>query len=120
MSPLSELSGVLALDFIPPGVGVHSLAYAPDDDVGSLPGVPPAQESGKPLSFGSVLQSQLQQLDGSLKLAEEQSVRLASGQAESLHRVMLDIEQARISLQLALQVRNRVIEAVQDLQRWQL
>lgn len=115
---MSPISSVAALDFIPPGVGVHQLAYAPDDEVGPSSG--PVPRGGEASSFGDVLQSQLQQLDSSLKLAEEQSVRLASGQAENLHRVMLDIEQARISLQLALQVRNRVIEAVQDLQRWQL
>jgi len=47
-------------------------------------------------------------------------VRLAAGQADSLHHLMLEMEQARIAFQFALQVRNRLIEGWQDVQRMQL
>ncbi len=118
---MTAVQGLGALDFIAAGASLQAVAYAPDDEVGPLPSLPTAPQAGDSLpSFGSVLGAQLQQLDKSLKVAEEQSVRLAAGQAENLHQVMIDIEQARISLQLALQVRNRVLDAVQDLQRWQL
>jgi flagellar hook-basal body complex protein FliE len=118
---MSPIASVEALAFIAPNATAHSVAYAPDDEVGPLPSQPAAPGAvGKSPSFGSILSEQMQQLDSSIKLADAQSVRLASGQAENLHRVMLDIEQARISLQLAMQVRNRLMEALQEIQRWQM
>lgn len=118
---MSPIAMVEALAFIAPNATAHSVAYAPDDEVDALPPQPAMPDAaGKAPSFGSILSEQLQQLDSSIKQADVQSVRLASGQAENLHRVMLDIEQARISLQLAMQVRNRLMEALQDIQRWQM
>jgi flagellar hook-basal body complex protein FliE len=118
---MSALAALMPLDFIAQGASLQAIAYAPDDEVGPLTAPPtPAAEGANASSFADVLGAQLQQLDSSIKAGEQQALRLASGQAESLHRVMIDLEQARLSLQLALQVRNRVIEAVQDLQRWQL
>jgi flagellar hook-basal body complex protein FliE len=46
--------------------------------------------------------------------------RLAVGDTENLHAVMIRLEESRISLQLMLQVRNRVLEAYQDVMRMQV
>lgn len=79
-----------------------------------------APVSGSGAGFSGVFKAQITQLDQSIKSAQSQSLRLAAGEAESLHHVMLSIEQARIAFQFALQVRNRVMEGWQDLQRMQL
>jgi flagellar hook-basal body complex protein FliE len=71
-------------------------------------------------NFGAVMAAGIAELDGLLKTSERQSLRLASGEAESLHRVVLDQEQARIAFQFAVQLRNRLIEGWQELQRMQL
>ena len=52
--------------------------------------------------------------------AERGVQRLASGDTGNLHQVMLDIEQARLQFQLLVQVRNRVLEAYQDVLRMQV
>jgi flagellar hook-basal body complex protein FliE len=46
--------------------------------------------------------------------------RLASGDTSNLHEVMLGIERARMQFQLLVQVRNRVLEAYQDVLRMQV
>lgn len=78
-----------------------------------------ATNAGAP-SFGAMMAAGIAELDQTLKAAERQSLRLASGQAESLHEVVLDQENARIALQFATQLRNRLIEGWQELQRMQL
>ena len=37
-----------------------------------------------------------------------------------IHEMMLSMEESKMSLQLAIQVRNKVVEAVQELTRMQL
>lgn len=70
--------------------------------------------------FLSTLNQGLSQVDGSLKAADVQLRRLAAGEAIPVHDVMLTMEQARMDLMLAVEVRNRLVEAYQELTRMQL
>ena len=45
---------------------------------------------------------------------------LASGQAPDLHSVTIAAEKATLSFQLAVQVRNKALEAYQEIMRMQL
>lgn len=45
---------------------------------------------------------------------------LSTGQAESLHKIMIDIEKADIALQFTLQVRNKIMDAYQEIMRLQI
>ena len=106
--------------FIPPGADLQALAHsgmAAHVGSGNAGGL---MDSTGSSAFGHVLQAQIAELDRSLKSAQTQSMRLAAGQVDSLHQLMLEIEQTRIAFQLALQVRNRLMEGWQDVQRMQL
>ncbi len=70
--------------------------------------------------FAQMLGSGLAGVDASLKAADGQLRALAAGQAIPLHDVMISMEQARLDLMLAVEVRNRVIEGYQELMRMQL
>jgi flagellar hook-basal body complex protein FliE len=59
-------------------------------------------------------------LNEQLLQAENGVQRLATGDGGNLHDVMLQLEQARLALQLATQVRARVIEAYQEVMRMQV
>lgn len=52
--------------------------------------------------------------------ASELHKQLAAGRAESLHEVMVAAEKASLTLQLALQVRNKAVEAYQETMRMQI
>ena len=46
--------------------------------------------------------------------------RLAAGEVDNLHQVMVSLEEARLSFQLLVQVRNRLLEAYQDVLKMQV
>lgn len=45
---------------------------------------------------------------------------LASGQQSNIHEVMIQMEEAEISLRLMVQIRNKVVEAYQEIMRMQV
>lgn len=64
-----------------------------------------------------------QKIDGLNKqiVASDMEVRrLALGDAGNIHDVMISLDQAKISFELAVQVRNRVLEAYQEVLRMQI
>ena len=99
------------------------------DPVGYLP---PAQalaalegpQAAAPLqgigAFGQWFEQQLGQVNTQLQGADRGLQSLATGQAQNLHQVMIDLEEARLSFQMLVQVRNRVLEAYQDVMRMQV
>ena len=75
---------------------------------------PPGQD------FGSMLLANVMHADASVQAAESAVQAFAvDGQAPP-HQVMLALEEARMSLHFALQVRNRLVEGYQELMRMQL
>ncbi|CUI02866.1 flagellar hook-basal body complex protein FliE [Massilia sp. P8910] len=52
--------------------------------------------------------------------AENEVKQVALGGEQSLHDVMIHLEEARLSFQLLAQVRNRLLEAYQDVMRMQV
>ena len=55
-----------------------------------------------------------------LRDAQVEVQRLAAGEPVELHRLMLRLEESRMSFQLMMQVRNRLLEAYQDVMRMQV
>lgn len=45
---------------------------------------------------------------------------LAAGKTDNIHHVMLSLEDAKLSLQLLVQVRNKLLEGYQDILRMQV
>lgn len=71
-------------------------------------------------SFGAILEQSLAQVS-SLQSAADQAIgRLAAGAAPSLHETMLALEQADLSFRLMMQVRNKIVEAYQEVLRMQV
>lgn len=71
-------------------------------------------------SFGSMLLSGVMHTDASIQAAERAVEAFALGGQTPPHQVMLALEEARMSLQFALQVRSRLVEGYQELMRMQL
>lgn len=70
--------------------------------------------------FGDMFVRELQAVDSRIKTAEHAAQQLAVGQGESLHTVMIQMEEAKLSLQLLAQVRNRLLDAYQEVMRMQV
>ena len=84
----------------------------------------PAPASGVPRSpgaeFGKWLVGGLERVNVDLLDTQSDIQRLAAGEPVELHRLMLRLEESRMGLQLVLQVRNRLLEAYQDVMRMQV
>ncbi|TMG74310.1 MAG: flagellar hook-basal body complex protein FliE [Betaproteobacteria bacterium] len=52
--------------------------------------------------------------------ADDAVRRLAVGEPVNLHQVMVQLERAKLQFELVLQVRNKLLEAYQDLLRMQI
>lgn len=67
--------------------------------------------------FGSALKDAVSALDGLGKKADASSLALAKGDQVDLHEVMLANEQASLGFSMALQVRNKLVDAYQEIMR---
>jgi flagellar hook-basal body complex protein FliE len=70
--------------------------------------------------FGQALNQAVQGLNETQNAADDASVQMASGDPIDLHEVMLARETASLHFQLAVQVRNKLVEAYQDVMRMQI
>ncbi|MBS5883227.1 MAG: flagellar hook-basal body complex protein FliE [Clostridium sp.] len=71
-------------------------------------------------NFQSALKDSLDKLNEKQINADNITNDFISGKDVEVHEMMLSMEEAKMSLQLAIQVRNKVVEAVQELTRMQL
>lgn len=71
-------------------------------------------------SFGDVFKGALNDVNISQLNADESVARLAAGDAIDTHDVAIAVEKANLSLQLAIQVRNKIVEAYQEVMRMQV
>jgi flagellar hook-basal body complex protein FliE len=70
--------------------------------------------------FGQMLGDGISKLDSGLQVADQQLRSMAAGNSVPVHDVMISMEQARMNLMFMVEVRNRVVDAYQELMRMQL
>lgn len=97
-----------AVGFLPP------TQLLPDLNAGA------GQGASSGTSFAQWMASEAKVANERINEADRLVQRLASGDTSNLHEVMLGIERARMQFQLLVQVRNRVLEAYQDVLRMQV
>jgi len=73
-----------------------------------------------PTGFKDLLKGALQDLNASQVNGTNAMKELATGEAKNLHEVVLAMEQAGLTLQYAIQIRNKILEAYQEIIRMQL
>ncbi|WP_399681012.1 flagellar hook-basal body complex protein FliE [Xenophilus sp.] len=71
-------------------------------------------------TFGALVSQGLSQVNDQLIAGQQELQRLALGEGGSLHRMMIHMEESRISFQLLMQVRSRLLEAYQDVMKMPL
>ncbi|WP_054941084.1 MULTISPECIES: flagellar hook-basal body complex protein FliE [Paenibacillus] len=75
--------------------------------------------TGSKQSFGSYLEDALNQVAGQEQQAKDMSNKFVLGEV-NIDEAMISSQQALLSLQLTTQVRNKVIEAYQEIMRTQI
>lgn len=71
-------------------------------------------------SFAGVLQSYLENVDNTVKQSADISTKVATGEIENIHDVMIASQKAQIALELTVTVRDKALEAYQEMMRMQI
>ncbi len=79
----------------------------------------PKAETGQ-ADFGTWLSTQIDSVNQYATEAETQVRRLAVGDADNLHQVMMSLEKAKLSFDVVVQVRNKLLDAYQEVMRMQI
>jgi flagellar hook-basal body complex protein FliE len=93
-------------------------AGAPPEATG--PGAPPGPPRAGGASFGAVLQDSLKEVSALQQEADAAIQSLATGGPASLHDTILAVQKAELSFKLMMQVRNKIVEAYQEVLRMQV
>lgn len=94
--------------------------------IGGIPQIPRVELNPKPQEatpastvkeFGQFLQEALANVEAAQQEAAVAAQRLATGEIQDIAEVTIASEKATLALQLTVQVRNKVLEAYQEMMR---
>ena len=68
-------------------------------------------------SFEKTLKKFITDVNSLQNQAAESTVDLARGEVEDVHDVMIAVEKANIAMELMLEIRNKIVEAYQEVMR---
>ncbi|EIJ81503.1 flagellar hook-basal body complex protein [Bacillus methanolicus PB1] len=70
--------------------------------------------------FAAVLKEQIEKINKAQNQSDLMTEKLARGENVDLHQVMIASQKASITLQATIEIRNKVIEAYQEVMRMQV
>ena len=95
---------------------ISSIPTFPDFQQPGSKAAPSSSEEG---NFGSALKTAINQMEQLHTDAEQQVTDLVKGDRGDVHNVMIAVEKADIAFQLMMQVRNKIVNAYQEISRLQ-
>lgn len=99
---------------------IDGKALIPKLDLALTPEPQETNNNKQTESFMDVLMNAIGEVDTLQKNAESSAEKLALGDESYLHNTMIAYEKANLALQLTIEVRNRIIEAYQEIMRIQM
>ena len=73
--------------------------------------------SGKSESFSSLLKNFVEDVDNLQHNALESVEKLTTGEITDVHDVMIAVEEANTAMEFMLEIRNKIVEAYQEIMR---
>ncbi len=78
------------------------------------------KRASTPQEFAKVLEEFVEWVNSQQKKAEEVKEAVLRGEDVPLHRMILEFKKAEVALNLLIEIRNRLLEGFQELQRMQV
>lgn len=97
---------------------INSKSLVPGFKIAAPPETQPGQNNQA--GFIDYLKGALGEVDALQKEAAANAEKLALGDESYLHNTIISYEKATLALQLTIEVRNRMVEAYQDIMRMQM
>lgn len=72
------------------------------------------------ISFKDIINSEVEKVNNKQIQADNLVESFIKGEVEDLHKVMIATEEARLSLELAVQVRNKLVESYKEINNMQI
>ena len=72
------------------------------------------------LSFGDTISNFLDAVNTAQVNAKDSVAEIVTGESENLHEAMAKVEEAKISFELMLEIRNKLLQSFQEIQRMQV
>lgn len=94
--------------------------FVPDSNIFDKLKLADKTEDKKEVSFIDTLREKLDGVNDKQLQAEDMTEKLIKGEDVDIHEVMLSTEEAKMSLELAVQIRNKIVEAYQEINRMQI
>ncbi len=73
-----------------------------------------------PISFGDTISNFLDAVNTAQVDAKDSVSEIVTGESENLHEAMATVEEAKISFELMLEIRNKLLQSFQEIQRMQV
>jgi len=84
------------------------------------PAVSGEKRGGGGGSFSEMLNNALKKLNDAKVNADDLTLKFFTGEVQDFHQVAIAMQEASLTMQLAVEVRNKVIEAYQEVYRMQV
>jgi flagellar hook-basal body complex protein FliE len=99
-----------------------SQVYGPTSGIAPIPDVAPAGPAGTAGTSGFLdsLKSAIGKVNDTQMEAGRAVEALMTGETQDLHRTMVALQQADVSFQLMMQIRNKLVSAYEEIQRMQV
>ncbi len=78
------------------------------------------KKSGLRENFSEILKDALNNLNNLQKEADQKMIDFAKGDIQNIHDVSIAVSKADIALSLAIEIRNRLLEAYREITRMQI
>ena len=88
--------------------------------IGMAQVAPAATAAGQPGEFQSALSSAIDSLESLQNNASDSVQKFLTGESEELHTTILATQKAELAFELGLQVRNKVVDAYQEIMKMQM
>lgn len=92
--------------------------FTPSEEVFSFGNINKTSKSTG--SFASTLKNTLDKINEMQVVSDEKTAAFVAGEDVEIHEVMLAAEEAKLSLQFAVEIRNKIVEAYEELNNMQL
>ena len=93
-------------------------------DVAAVRTFTPVPQAARPAAgasgFAEIFSQALDKVSGQLAAADAQVAGMVSGEGVEVHDVVIALEEAKLALSFAVEVRNRLLEAYQELSKMQV
>lgn len=79
-----------------------------------------ASDKSNNVSFGDILKGALDSVNEAQLKADDETMKFVTGESPDMHEALIAAEEARMQMELLVQVRNKLVESYQEITRMQL